>query len=181
MERHPLLFNVDEISEDGVKIDLLGNRELFKINDDDCSLTQDVSLQGDIRKIYEELYFKGVFETQAKLLCCRCLGPVVRSLKGEAYCKFVPKGLEPELGAEMEIDPAGIDVEYFDGNTVDLILTVRDAILLAAPSAITCGEQCRGLCSQCGVNLNKKTCDCQTGIEVDPRFEILKSLKFKNK
>jgi uncharacterized protein len=38
-----------------------------------------------------------------------------------------------------------------------------------------CVEACRGLCPQCGINLNTGTCTCDVRWE-DPRLAALKSL-----
>ncbi len=51
-------------------------------------------------------------------------------------------------------------------------LTLED-IYLFLPSKFLCKENCKGLCSKCGANLNEKPCDCKK--DVDPRLEILLS------
>ena len=44
---------------------------------------------------------------------------------------------------------------------VDLTPELREAILLAFPNYPVCREECRGMCPQCGTDLNKKECDCR--------------------
>ena len=39
-----------------------------------------------------------------------------------------------------------------------------------------CKDDCKGLCANCGTNLNKATCDCSPQWE-DPRLAALKALK----
>ena len=40
------------------------------------------------------------------------------------------------------------------------------------------GEDCKGICSVCGQNLNEGTCDCEdTGL--DPRMSVIRDV-FKN-
>jgi uncharacterized protein len=36
-----------------------------------------------------------------------------------------------------------------------------------------CSEACKGLCPQCGTNLNRGSCECQNKWH-DPRFEKLR-------
>ncbi len=45
--------------------------------------------------------------------------------------------------------------------SVDLTGDIRESIILAFPVRPICGPDCRGLCAQCGTNLNKGTCDCR--------------------
>lgn len=48
-------------------------------------------------------------------------------------------------------------------------------VVLALPTKYLCREDCKGLCSKCGINLNRETCSCSTG-GTDPRFDVLKQL-----
>jgi len=60
-------------------------------------------------------------------------------------------------------------------NSVDLSEPLREIILLSLPMHAVCRPDCRGLCPQCGQNLNFGQCDCQKE-EIDPRLAILKQL-----
>lgn len=48
-----------------------------------------------------------------------------------------------------------------DIRSVDLTEDLREAILLAFPAFPRCVSTCRGLCSQCGANLNDGGCGCR--------------------
>lgn len=50
---------------------------------------------------------------------------------------------------------------------------ILEDIYLFLPSKFLCKEDCKGLCSKCGTNLNEKSCDCKK--DIDPRLEILLS------
>jgi len=54
----------------------------------------------------------------------------------------------------------------------DLVLT---DVLLELPYKALCREDCKGLCSSCGKNLNDGPCECKPDT-VDPRLEVLKQL-----
>jgi uncharacterized protein len=51
---------------------------------------------------------------------------------------------------------------------------VTEDIFLELPAKILCKDDCRGLCSNCGENLNNGQCGCPK--HVDPRLEALKQL-----
>ena len=53
---------------------------------------------------------------------------------------------------------------------------VRTAVLLELPSRILCKEDCRGLCAQCGANLNVNACSCQKDLTSRNPFSALASL-----
>jgi len=57
---------------------------------------------------------------------------------------------------------------------VDLTGDIREAILLAFPSHPVCSADCKGLCAQCGTNLNLGSCDCRP--PEDRRWQALEGL-----
>ncbi|MBK9097830.1 MAG: DUF177 domain-containing protein [bacterium] len=66
-----------------------------------------------------------------------------------------------------------------DTDKIELDKDVRDYALLAVPMKKLCSEDCKGLCSKCGKNLNDGPCNCVEE-KVDSRWEPLKKLKSNN-
>ena len=60
------------------------------------------------------------------------------------------------------------------GDDADLEDIIRTVFVLNMDSKLLCSEDCKGLCCQCGKNLNDGPCSC--GKELDPRFAALKQL-----
>ncbi len=46
-------------------------------------------------------------------------------------------------------------------DTVDLTKIVEDSVLTDLPVSFLCNEQCKGLCPNCGANLNTEKCKCK--------------------
>lgn len=65
-----------------------------------------------------------------------------------------------------------IEVPDFELELDDLVVS---DILLDLPGKYLCSETCKGLCPDCGCNLNEGECNCRKG-NIDPRLEILKQL-----
>ena len=57
----------------------------------------------------------------------------------------------------------------------DIFPRVLEAVLLELPIRVLCREDCKGLCSACGANLNEGACDCPKE-EPDPRWRDLRKL-----
>ena len=72
---------------------------------------------------------------------------------------------------------AGASDDYIltEGNSLDLDELVVSDILLELPTKLLCKEDCKGLCSSCGRNLNEGKCGCEEKT-VDPRLEVLRQL-----
>jgi uncharacterized protein len=88
---------------------------------------------------------------------------------------LVPKR---ESKAEAELEEEDLDLSFYGGEEIDLSPLVQEQIILALPTRPLCRESCKGLCPQCGANLNVQTCACTTTVD-DPRFAVLRNLKVK--
>jgi uncharacterized protein len=58
---------------------------------------------------------------------------------------------------------------------------VYDEVLTEWPLKVLCKEDCKGICSQCGANLNHETCSCKHEERLDPRMAAISDIfsKFK--
>ena len=67
------------------------------------------------------------------------------------------------------------EAETFAGEEIDITSSIKRNLLLNLPMKVVCKEDCKGLCSICGSNLNHGDCGCDK-THIDPRFESLRSL-----
>lgn len=96
-------------------------------------------------------------------MCDRCCEP--SSVDYEIpVCHELVSSLENEDDDEYILVP---DMKL----NIDELVT--EDILLDLPAVHLCSDDCKGLCPQCGVNLNKTSCECTK--PVDPRLEALLS------
>jgi|HubBroStandDraft_6_1064221.scaffolds.fasta_scaffold71514_4 uncharacterized protein len=127
----------------------------------------------------EHAFASGTFTGHVIVACGRCVGEVRLELDERLRVTFLPPDEMPaddddsEDGAE--VTEGDLDVFPFDGETIDLEPLLREQFVLAVPFAPLCREDCKGLCSQCGIDLNSGTCACEKPI--DPRLAALKGLK----
>jgi uncharacterized protein len=108
---------------------------------------------------------KGRVEAPWHGICRRCSAPVLGVSDVAVNERFVD-----------EIGPGDDDAYELKDNFADLAPLARDAILLDLPLAPLCRQDCKGLCVQCGADLNEETCECQA--PVDPRWATLDGLQF---
>lgn len=103
--------------------------------------------------------FEVVFK--AYLKCVRCLNNFARDFQASLYLVYI-QGKDPHKDAE-KVDLKFSEVEriYLSGNSIDLSVGIREAIVLAIPITLFCHEGCRGLCPICGINRNTKKCKCK--------------------
>jgi uncharacterized protein len=76
---------------------------------------------------------------------------------------------------ETEVRDRDLSAAYYDDQQIDLGQLMSEQFHLFVPMKPLCVEACRGLCPQCGVNLNREACGCVRDWQ-DPRLAALKGL-----
>ncbi|MFZ5918023.1 MAG: YceD family protein [Chloroflexota bacterium] len=149
----------------------LGERTVVQVQEGARALDEELSinsLEGKVQftRVNGGIYAQGDLHTQITLTCVRCLEPFSFALDFEIAERFVFTLQKAEADAPYLVAPDGV---------VDLAEPVRQQIWVSLPIRPLCHAGCKGLCGQCGANLNQEQCDCHEEM-VDPRLARLKDL-----
>ena len=113
-----------------------------------------VKVEGNVRYalhaqcVSEELIVRGTLSVDLGLKCTRCSEFFSTTVADSDFLRA--------YSASKEID------------SVDITPDMREDLLLHIPAFPVCGEGCKGLCPQCGADLNKGLCDCEAGERPNP-------------
>jgi uncharacterized protein len=102
--------------------------------------------------------------------CARCLGEAAVEVHAEQK-EFGPTAKGGWEETELS--------EFIENLVVDIDGLAREALILALPPQIVCGEECKGLCTLCGEDLNKGPCGCSEET-TDQRWSRLKDLRLSD-
>lgn len=119
----------------------------------------------DLSRTTQGILVGGQLDAQISGECTRCLTPVMTPASFTLSEHF----LYPPATAGAD------DYAVSEGGVIDLSPVARENIILATPMHVLCRQDCRGLCSQCGQNLNDAVCECEYSA-IDPRMEGLRVL-----
>ena len=143
---------------------------------DDQVLGLDSALDVDIR-IYsagDRYVLEGHVSGGLRVRCDRCLEPYRWDIHA-GFQVFLTAPTPDVDSTEAELIDEDMEVEFIQGDEVDLDEIVKEQIFLSLPMKLVCREGCKGLCPQCGADLNKGDCKC--GREGGhPGFSKLKNL-----
>jgi uncharacterized protein len=134
-----------------------------------------VELEFDIHKDKDKFRLVGRVRTALELSCSRCLDPYRFPIDAAFDQRYLPSS-QATTEAEREIEENDLETSYYREDQIDLNELMREQFYLALPMKPLCLEDCKGLCAQCGMNLNTGTCDCAPVWE-DARLAALKALK----
>lgn len=103
------------------------------------------------------------------LNCSRCLREIEYPM-GIRFSKEIDFTLTEEERAQ-DLD----ETNYIVGYDLNVDTLIYDEILINFPMKLLCREDCKGICKNCGKNLNEGTCNCDT-TEYDPRMERIRDI-----
>lgn len=159
---------IEDIPDEGLDLDIeerLGAEEVF--------LVSPVKAHLKVAKALSEVIVAGNLSAELELECSRCLKKYRHVMDVPVDVVYHPV---EELGTDRhELKDDEMDMGFYQGEELDLHDLIREQILLNIQMKPLCDENCRGICSQCGTDLNTGACSCETK-KIDSRLEVLKKL-----
>jgi len=101
---------------------------------------------------------KGSLRVMVHLQCVRCLTLFPHCIADTFRYILMPVSAVPQYRKKQ--DPEENDIAYYTDDFIDLRPLIREQLYLMMPDYPHCSEGCKGLCPQCGTNLNETACSC---------------------
>jgi uncharacterized protein len=144
-----MIIMVARIPEEGFSYEGSDPGEIMDLADDPF-----VRADGDVRyalyaqRVSDELIVRGKLWAPLALRCSRCAEFFSTTVADSDFLRAYPA------------------TENTD--SVDISPDMREDLLLHIPSFPLCSEGCKGLCPQCGADLNKGACGCEAKEKPNP-------------
>lgn len=102
--------------------------------------------------------------------CSRCLDSVSVPYDIEIDdCLVINEDGTAHLADDDEL------LSYVNGYELDTDALVSEELMIGFPMKVLCDEECKGICTVCGANLNRGECGCDRTV-LDPRMSIIRDL-----
>jgi uncharacterized protein len=155
-----------------------------------------------LRKVDDVVVISGDIDTSVQLVCSRCASYYAFETHprfSALFCKDPSMAGVAHLGEDGEA-PLGrnhgfarhahaeetdgddtntgqnLDITYISEDFIDLAAVVTEQLQLQVPFQPLCKQECKGMCPQCGADLNAGRCACAKIVKQTP-FSVLKDLK----
>jgi len=171
-----MLYNVAQLLKESI-----GASRQFEIDgllyDIDESNPGGTQVRGSVRllRTMRGILATGQAHLGLKQACRRCL-ELVETLAcfqfEEEYLSSVDVETDVQLAAANEDFP---ELVIDERHILDLTEVLRQYAVMAACESRLCRPDCKGLCPNCGSNLNLGPCCCSS-VRIDPRFAVLAEL-----
>jgi uncharacterized protein len=123
---------------------------------------QPIIINAELESVGEAILCRAKLNTVSRLICDRCAREFDFPLTVEINFKFLQK-----TGGSNLKDTEEVKYYFPDKPEIDISSDLRDELLLAIPMKILCREDCQGLCSRCGADLNFEICNCNNLIKIE--------------
>lgn len=163
-------FKFSELTSKKVKsksLDLIVDEDFISLQGEELKILKPIVFKGTLSVLEDIVSLEGSISTELELICSRCLNNFSISINTDIDEKFSNNYKEEDSIALVE------------GDIFDVTGAIVSNVISTLPIKRLCAEQCKGLCQECGTDLNLHKCHCQDS-NIDIRFEKLQNL-FNNK
>jgi len=106
------------------------------------------------------LLLKGTVEGVLIFDCDRCLEPFEYPQQEQFRVTLLPAESQKGFSGDQNLSNDELEIGVYQGEWLDLQKIMEEQIVLGIPMKKICSEDCKGICPQCGNNLNLQTCAC---------------------
>ncbi|MEN8192576.1 MAG: DUF177 domain-containing protein [Bacteroidota bacterium] len=150
--------------------------EFFKNIDDldlDDRFVGELKLNCKMDKSHHQIIIDCDLNFNTNLTCDRCITDFEKIYSDHFQNIYF---ISFEKDSDEKTEQPGIYYLSHHEDKIDLSNDVNEIIKLSLPMKVLCNDECKGLCPNCGKNLNENECNCKTNVE-NPVWEELKKIK----
>ena len=155
-----LVFNVKDLRhEDFKEYEALVPSESLGLTYEEAEFIKPLSCRvGLFRQGGDNIYITTDVDATVLVACRRCINLFEADIATTLDLLFSIGDTSSEMDEDGE--------RYYDGETLDISEDVRRALVLEIPTWSLCSEACKGLCPECGTDLNTTECSCEMTDEI---------------
>ncbi|KAF0221683.1 MAG: hypothetical protein FD174_14 [Geobacteraceae bacterium] len=146
-------------------------------NAGECGFLSPIRLQLTVVREYDHIRVNGRVEARVRLNCSRCLKEYETEVFSSFTIFYTPAAGMPQ-DEEVELAEEDLISATYGGDEIDFTSEIAEQVAMEIPFQPLCKEDCRGLCTRCGADLNGAECGCDRTVE-NVKLSALKNFKIK--
>jgi uncharacterized protein len=167
-------IRVDEIPAEGQDIEGSIEPSELQLDVPGYRLNEPFTFSGHAEKTVDDVYVEGSLRGAVSSECSRCLMNFKMPLDLDFKIMYVPD--EERVGKKVDMIEPDSNLSLYKNDVIDLLREINELVLVSLPLKPICRSDCKGLCPQCGTDLNVSACGCEQSKGPSP-FDKLKDLK----
>ena len=170
-----MIISLVRMPPDGIRFDHQYEDGELDVTEREFAFRALPRVAGKVHRVGMDMRVRGEIKADLVLACDRCLKEVATPLAIPFDLIYTPAEAGDGQAGEVELQERDLEFAMFENDEIDLDGLVLEQVELSLPSRVLCQEDCRGLCPECGTDLNVESCQCSR--PADPRWQPLAGLK----
>lgn len=141
-----------------------------------CSFADPIKIDLSVFREYDHIRTKGSVSTHVRLKCSRCLSEFDFDLHSSFILIYSKADQLSNDEDEVELGNEDLVSVTYSGEEIDFSPEIAEQVIMELPIKPLCKEDCLGLCSNCGTDLNETDCGCEK-LAPNLKFNALKNFK----
>ena len=154
----PLVIQVDQLREGPIEVEVNSSPEAFDLADAEYQFVGPVTGKLTFEEVSNDVLARGKMHACVQAPCGRCLEPAVTEIDIDVNEIWLRE--EPDAPEALDADDEISLVRYYKSDQIELVEPLRELLMAELPARPLCSPECRGLCPDCGANLNREPCRC---------------------
>ncbi len=138
----------------------------------DSFFRKDLSFSISMVRDSEKIKVTGSFKTEISVRCVKCLEHFDFNINSKFDSILFPLSLADFSYASLKEEE--MEYIFYSNGEIDIEKLIIEQVNLNVPLRVVCSDNCKGLCSMCGTNLNYEKCKCSSSIDEINVFNNLK-------
>ena len=167
-----MLIDTKKITDKGILFDDCMELDANLLIEEDSYFLEDVDYYINFKRGNNKIRAKGKIATLVSLRCTRCLENFEFNINSQFDIILFPANLIEV--SNISLNPDDMEYIFYEGDKINLTKILVEQVNLFIPYNPLCNPKCKGICPNCGMNLNYETCKCDSSSEVDILFGKIK-------
>ncbi len=154
-----MIINVNRISEQGYALNDTIDIDSTLLLEDESFFLEGLNYQVFLKRENQRIQAQGKIKTTISLACVRCLEQFELKINSRFDIILFPKEMVDPRSTSLEEEE--LEYIFFENDQIDLEKILIEQVNLFIPFKPICDTGCKGICPNCGVNLNHSACPCE--------------------
>jgi len=193
-------IHLQEITEQETDLDFTEDEEwvlqaISRVDEAPQAGNRTADVHFRLHKVDGVVVVSGSIKTSVHLVCSRCANSYALDFSPKFSALFCqdramagisgldekgrPQGQNHGYARHEHDTNSDLDITYLSGDCIDLSEVVTEQLRLQLPFQPLCSTTCKGICANCGTDLNSSSCNCAGRSKSGP-FAVLENLNVKN-
>ena len=157
-------ITIERLKQGPLELEFDADPEMLQLTDDQYTFVGRVMGWAKFRLLGQDVLAEGEIHGSVQGICVRCLGAARTDLSAPIGEVWIHDRTDDE---DERMDPSAEAplMRGYTGEEIELDETLQELLMAELPDRIYCADDCKGLCPDCGANLNVGACRCAPEVQ----------------